>query len=58
MIKFLSSLIEGETDENIRKIILQEVDFDVLLTCCCKIHELYILGKEEQVYRGERYYDM
>ena len=58
LIKFLHSLIEAETDINIMKIVLQELHIDSLLELCCRIHENFVLGKEEEIYRGDRVYPM
>jgi Inositol 1,4,5-trisphosphate/ryanodine receptor/RyR and IP3R Homology associated/Ion transport protein len=55
-IKFLSSLIEGEADKCVMKVILEQVDIKFLFEYCCAIHKEYVLGNEDQVYLGERFY--
>ena len=58
LVKFLESLIEAGNDINIIKTVLQELRIDSLLELCCIMHENFVLGKEEEIYRGDRFYSM
>ena len=57
-IEFLSSLIEAELEPFIMKEILDEVDIAKLVNICYFIHREFVSGKETEVYRGDRKYNM
>ncbi|OMJ76916.1 hypothetical protein SteCoe_23623 [Stentor coeruleus] len=57
-IKFLNSLVEGETTRVIMKVLIQELDVKILLGFVCVVYEKFIFGKEKIIYRGYSKYDM